>query len=68
MRSTGAGAPAQPSEIEAIVVAALRTQLRDVHGSASLDRLAGQVVTGSTDPYAAADVLIGSLEDVPAAT
>lgn len=48
------------AEIEAIVVAAMRTQLRDVHGSASLDELAARVVSGSTDPYAAADVLVGS--------
>jgi len=56
------------SEIEAIVVAALRSQLRDVHGSASLDRLAAQVVTGSIDPHTAADVLLGSLGYVPGST
>jgi LAO/AO transport system kinase len=42
------------AEIEAIAVAAMRAELRDVHGSASLDRLAAEVVTGATDPFTAA--------------
>jgi len=45
------------AEIEAVAVAAMRAQLRDVHGSASLDELAAAVVAGTTDPYSAADRL-----------
>ncbi|MDQ6875759.1 MAG: methylmalonyl Co-A mutase-associated GTPase MeaB [Actinomycetota bacterium] len=51
------------AEIEAIALAAMRAQFRDVHGSASLDRLAGEVVSGRCDPYAAADRLVGDLAD-----
>ncbi|MGB9378385.1 MAG: methylmalonyl Co-A mutase-associated GTPase MeaB [Mycobacteriales bacterium] len=49
------------AEIEAIAVAAMRSQFRDVHGSASLERLAAEVVAGTTDPYTAADKLVGEL-------
>ncbi len=49
------------AEIEAIAVAATRAQLRDMHGSASLDRLGAQVVAGHLDPYAAADCLLAEL-------
>ncbi len=45
------------AEIEAIAVATMRAELREVHGSASLDRLAGEVAQGATDPYSAADRL-----------
>ena len=48
-------------EIEAIAVAALRERMGDVHGSAALDSLAGQVVAGETDPFRAADELVASL-------
>ncbi len=49
------------AEIEAIAVASMRTQLRDLHGSSSLARLAEQVVTGFTDPYSAAERLIADV-------
>jgi len=48
------------AEIEAIALASLRGQLRDVHGSALLDELAAEVVAGSTDPYTAAASLLGA--------
>jgi len=46
------------AEIEAIVVASMRAQLRDVSGNASLAELAGQVAAGTIDPYAAAERLL----------
>ena len=49
-------------EIEAIAVTALREQWRGVHENAALDELAAEVVAGVSDPYAAADVLLESLE------
>ncbi|MEP6817382.1 MAG: methylmalonyl Co-A mutase-associated GTPase MeaB [Marmoricola sp.] len=49
-------------EIEAIAVAALREQWRDVHENTELDTLAEQVVAGETDPYAASDELLASLQ------
>ena len=49
-------------EIEAIAVTALREQWRGVHENAALDELAGEVVAGDSDPYAAADLLLESLE------
>jgi LAO/AO transport system kinase len=49
------------AEIEAIAVAALRARIGDLHGSAALDALAGRVVAGRTDPFAAADELVGTL-------
>jgi LAO/AO transport system kinase len=48
-------------EIEAIALTALRARFGDVHGHAALDALAEQVVTGSSDPYAAADTLLAAL-------
>ena len=48
-------------EIEAIAVASLRERMGDVHGSAALGALADRVVAGETDPYAAADELLGQL-------
>jgi LAO/AO transport system kinase len=48
-------------EIEAIAVAALRERMGDVRGSAALDRLAEQVVAGESDPFRAADTLLGRL-------
>ena len=50
-------------EIEAIAVTALRRQWRGVHEVAALDDLAEEVVHGRSDPYAAADQLLESLED-----
>jgi LAO/AO transport system kinase len=49
-------------EIEAIAVTALRRQWRGVHENAALDELAAEVVAGDSDPYAAADLLLESLE------
>ncbi len=51
------------AEIEAIAVAAMRAQFRDVHGTASLDRLAAEVTAGTIDPYVAADRLVGDLAE-----
>jgi LAO/AO transport system kinase len=48
-------------EIEAIAVAALRTRIGDLHDGTLLDELAGQVVAGETDPYAAADRLLADV-------
>ncbi|MBI2244953.1 MAG: methylmalonyl Co-A mutase-associated GTPase MeaB [Nocardioides sp.] len=50
-------------EIEAIAVTALRQRWGDVHGRSELDDLAAAVVAGETDPYAAADELLGTLTD-----
>ena len=49
-------------EIESIAVTALREQWRGVHENTALDELAAQVVAGDSDPYAAADLLLESLE------
>ncbi|WP_343908891.1 methylmalonyl Co-A mutase-associated GTPase MeaB [Nocardioides aquiterrae] len=48
-------------EIEAIAVTALRSRWGDVHGRSELDDLAAAVVAGTSDPYAAADVLLEDL-------
>ena len=48
-------------EIEAIALASLRERMGDVHGSAALGALADTVVAGETDPYRAADELLGQL-------
>ena len=50
-------------EIEAIAVTALRARWGDVHGRTELDDLAAAVVTGDTDPYAAADELLATFAD-----
>jgi LAO/AO transport system kinase len=49
-------------EIEAIAVTALREQWRGVHENVALDELAAEVIAGQSDPYAAADLLLDSLE------
>ncbi|MCW2849489.1 MAG: meaB [Marmoricola sp.] len=49
-------------EIEAIAVTALREKWRGVHENAALDELAAEVIAGQSDPYAAADLLLESLE------
>ena len=41
---------------------ALREQWGGVHENAALDELAAEVVAGESDPYAAADLLLESLE------
>jgi LAO/AO transport system kinase len=48
-------------EIEAIALATLRERMDDVHGSAALGTLAEKLVAGDTDPYTAADELVGRL-------
>ena len=45
-------------EIEAIAVTALRARIGDLRGGTLLDELAGRVVAGELDPYAAADQLV----------
>ena len=48
-------------EIEAIAVTALRERIGDLHGDQRLDVLAGRVLGGELDPYAAADELVNTL-------
>ena len=50
-------------EIEAIAVTALRERWGDVHGRSELDDLATAVVSGDTDPYAAADDLLATFAE-----
>lgn len=47
-------------EISAIAVAELRRRVGGLPGESRLDDLAGRVVAGELDPYAAADELIGT--------
>jgi LAO/AO transport system kinase len=48
-------------EIEAIAVTALRRRWDDVHALVELDDLAAAVLAGTSDPYTAADQLLGSM-------
>ncbi len=48
-------------EIEAIAVTALRERISELHGDQRLDVLAGRVLAGELDPYAAADELVAAL-------
>ena len=48
-------------EITALVVAGLRERLGDLGSGGALDTLAGRVVDGATDPFAAAHELRGAL-------
>ncbi|KQS73268.1 methylmalonyl Co-A mutase-associated GTPase MeaB [Modestobacter sp. Leaf380] len=48
-------------EVEAIAVGELRRRMGDVGGAEALDALAGRVLVGELDPYAAADELVGRL-------
>jgi LAO/AO transport system kinase len=48
-------------EVEAIAVTALRERIGDLRGGHRLDELAGQVLAGELDPYAAADRLVQGL-------
>lgn len=48
-------------EIEAIAVTQLRARIGDLRGGTLLDELAGQVVAGALDPYAAADLLVADV-------
>jgi LAO/AO transport system kinase len=53
-------------EVEAIALTALRARIGDLHGGDRLDELAGRVVAGELDPYAAADQLAAGLAAGPA--
>ncbi|WP_277454821.1 methylmalonyl Co-A mutase-associated GTPase MeaB [Janibacter sp. DB-40] len=48
-------------EISALAVAELRSRMGDLGAGGTLDQLAGGVVDGRTDPFAAADVLLESV-------
>ena len=48
-------------EVEAIALTALRDRIGDLGGSTALAELAGRVVAGGLDPYAAADELVASV-------
>lgn len=50
-------------EIEAIAVTSLRERWGDVHARTELDELAEKVVSGASDPYAAADELLATFTD-----
>ena len=50
-------------EIEVLAVTALREQMGDLRGGSLLDDLAGRVVAGEIDPYAAADRLLDAVRD-----
>ena len=45
-------------EIEAIALATVRSRFGDVSADRRLDDLAGSVLAGESDPFAAADVLV----------
>jgi LAO/AO transport system kinase len=47
-------------EIAALALAALRQRMSGLPGGSLLDTLAGRVVSGDTDPYAAADELVSA--------
>ena len=51
-------------EIEVLAVTALREQMGDLRGGSLLDDLAGMVVAGEIDPYAAADRLVDAVRDI----
>ena len=48
-------------EIEAIALQQLRAKMGDLRHGSGVDELAGQVVDGTTDPYAAADQVVAAL-------
>ena len=48
-------------EVEAIALTVLRARIGDLRGGDALDLLAGRVVAGQLDPYAAADELVAAL-------
>ncbi len=48
-------------EVEAIALTVLRARIGDLRGGEDLDALAGRVVAGELDPYAAADELVAGL-------
>ncbi len=48
-------------EVEAIALTVLRARMGDLRGGDALNLLAGRVVAGQLDPYAAADELVAAL-------
>lgn len=54
------------AEIESIVVTAVRARMGAIDSGALLDSLAGKVMAGDLDPYAAADELLAALSADPA--
>lgn len=48
-------------EIEAIAIQALRARIGDLRHGEGVDELAGQVVDGTSDPYAAADSILAAV-------
>jgi LAO/AO transport system kinase len=48
-------------EIETLAVTELRSRFSDLHGDRRLDELAEAVISGQSDPYAAADLLVSSM-------
>ncbi|MFP5220044.1 MAG: methylmalonyl Co-A mutase-associated GTPase MeaB [Actinomycetes bacterium] len=48
-------------EVEAIAVTSLRERIGDLRGGDTLDTLAGRVVAGELDPYAAAEELVAEV-------
>ncbi|WP_127782635.1 methylmalonyl Co-A mutase-associated GTPase MeaB [Rhodococcus sp. X156] len=53
------------TEVEAIALQTLRERLADVAGSSALSALAGRVLAGELDPYAAADEVVRTLDTTP---
>lgn len=51
------------AEVEAIVLRVLQDRIGGIGGHADLDELAGAVVSGARDPYAAADELLAALSE-----
>ncbi|MEO6885593.1 MAG: methylmalonyl Co-A mutase-associated GTPase MeaB [Jatrophihabitantaceae bacterium] len=49
------------AEIEAIAVGTIRARFGSVHGSSALDAAAAAVMSGRSDPFAAADELVAGL-------
>jgi LAO/AO transport system kinase len=49
-------------EIEALAVTTLRARIGDLRGGTLLDDLADEVLSGTSDPYAAADRLVAAVE------
>jgi LAO/AO transport system kinase len=52
-------------EVATLALSVLRDRMRDVRSEAGLDDLGERVARGELDPYAAADLLIASLNTPP---
>jgi LAO/AO transport system kinase len=55
-------------EVAALALAALRGRMTRLPGDSALDPLAARVAGGETDPFAAADELLGALTERPPGT